>query len=307
MFGRPGFGFADPVRVPLQVNFNSPLLFDCPPFLSPASSLRLHHHTAQILDYMRALTRAVVKMPENPSDEQLDSLYSTAMSVLSAVTHLPADVSVDAGPGPQHFTAATVPGSASFGLKRKHEGDDAVTPRNSSTGETGGRLATPKDSPDLVHRCVRKAALVYCYSIVRRAPTSQVCSEDELAQIWSWAWTAGLDRWSSLSGIFAWIMIGIVASSHQSVHGRMSKTLLVTAFMYIGTENWHIAVHMAEAALKLQRWLRGAIPNVDDGRVSGAFGGENVVERHGFAFKDFQDILPSGFPDALDDDAEGVD
>lgn len=50
MFGEPGFEFYDPFRVPLQVNFNSPLLFDCPPFVSPASPLRIHPHKAKILD-----------------------------------------------------------------------------------------------------------------------------------------------------------------------------------------------------------------------------------------------------------------
>lgn len=307
MFGKPGFDFADPFRVPLQVNFNSPLLFDCPPFLSPATSLRLHPHTAQILDNMRTLTKAVVELPDHPSDDQQDNLYSTAMSILSAVTHLPADVSLDAGSESPHPDAATGPGSTSPGLKRKRRGDDTAAPRKAATSEIDGRVAMLEDVPDLVHRCVRKTALVYCYSIVHRVPTSQVCSEADFAQIWGWAWTAGLDRWSLLSGVFAWMMIAIVASSHHSVHGRMTKTLLVTAFMYIGTENWHVAVGMAEVALKLQRWLRGGRDDVQDGIISAAFGGEQAVEKYGFAFKDFRDTLPAGFPDELEDEDEGAD
>ncbi|KAM4065889.1 fungal specific transcription factor [Hirsutella rhossiliensis] len=307
MFGEPGFDFVDPFPEPLQVNFNSPLLFNCPPFLSPASSLRLHPHTAQILDNMRTLTKAVVELPDHPSDDQLDSLYSTAMSILSAVTHLPADVSLDVSPEPPRSEAATGPGCTTFGLKRKRQGDDTMAPRKAGTSEFDGRMATLEDAPDLVHRCVRRTALVYCYSIVHRVPTSKVCSEADFAQIWSCAWTVGLDRWSLLSGIFAWMMIAIVASSHQSIHGRMTKTLLVTAFMYIGTENWHVAVDMAEAALKLQRWLRGGKADVEDGVISAAFGGEQVIEKYGFAFKDFRDTLPPGFPDALEDEAEGAD
>ncbi|EQK98700.1 Zn(2)-C6 fungal-type DNA-binding domain protein [Ophiocordyceps sinensis CO18] len=295
MFGEPGFDFVDPCRVPLQVNFNSPLLFDCPPFLNPASSLRLHPHTAQILDSMRTLIKAVVELPENPSDEQLDSLYSTAMSVLSTVTHLPADVSLDAASDAGHSDTTTGSG------KRKREETHVGGPRKAGTNENDGRMVTPEEAPDLVHRCVQKTALIYSYSIVHRAPTSQVCTEADFTQIWGLAWTVGLDRWSSLSGIFAWMMIAIVASSHQSVHGRMAKTLLVTAFMYIGTENWHVAVDMADAALKLQRWLRGGKADVENGRVSGAFGGEPVIERCGFAF---QDTLPAGFPCALEGETE---
>lgn len=66
----------------------------------------------------------------------------------------------------------------------------------------------------------------------------------------------------------------------------MTKTLVVTAFMYIGTENWHITADIAEAGLKLQHWLRGGKAELDDGTVSAAFGGESVVQRLGFAFKD---------------------
>jgi len=70
LFGQPGFDFEDPVRVPLQVNFNSPLLFDCPPFLSPASPLRLHPHTAQILDEMRTVHRVVADLSDDATDEE---------------------------------------------------------------------------------------------------------------------------------------------------------------------------------------------------------------------------------------------
>ncbi|KJZ72494.1 hypothetical protein HIM_08163 [Hirsutella minnesotensis 3608] len=308
MFGKPGFEFDDPCRVPLQVSFNSPLLFDCPLFASPAAPLRLHPHTAKILDDMRTVIRAVVELPEEPSDEQLDNLYSTAMSVLSAVTHLPADVKLDIGHQERKADAEADASTSGAGSKRKRHADDASGPRKAGTTDSNSRETTMEDAPDMVHRCVRKTALVYCYAIIHRVPTSSVLSEADFAQIWGWAWAIGLGRWASLSGIFAWMMICIVASSHQSVHGRMTKTLLVTAFMYIGTENWHIAVDMARAALKLQRWLRGGQSTLADGQISRAFGGEQVIERCGFAFasNDFKETLPDGFSQTMQSDSEAA-
>ncbi|RDA95598.1 hypothetical protein CP533_1170 [Ophiocordyceps camponoti-saundersi (nom. inval.)] len=285
LFGEPGFEFYDPVRDPLKVNFNSPLLFDSPPFRSPAATpLQLNPHTAQILDDLRSLIKAVVELPEDSSEDYPASLYSLAISVLSSVSLAPEDVAMSL----PNAESATSPCNATMGMKRKREGDDTWGPRKAGTSETESRVPSTMFAPDLVHRCIRKSALIYSKAIVRRLPTSMVCSEEEFAEIWGCAWTAGLDRWSVLGGIFTWMMIGIVASSHQSVHGRMSKTILVTAFMYVGTENWHVATDMASAALKLQRWLRGGVSMSpgSNGDMSAVFGGEKIVERYGFAFKD---------------------
>ncbi|KAF4592225.1 fungal specific transcription factor domain-containing protein [Ophiocordyceps camponoti-floridani] len=308
MFGEPGFEFHDPARVPLlQVNFNSPLLFDCPPFLSLAAApLQLHPHTAQILDDLRALIKAVAELPDDPSADYPASLYQAAVAVLSSISLAPDDVMVPLSSRPPNLALAVDADNGTNGLKRKREGDDASGPRKAGTSEAEGRIPAPTDAPDLVHRCIRRTALIYSQAIVRRLPTSMICSEADFADIWSCAWTAGLDRWSSLSGIFTWLMIAIVASSHHSVHGRMAKTLLVTAFMYIGTENWHVAAAMAAAALKLQRWLRGGVSHPGDGVLSGAFGGETIVERYGFAFKDALPEVTVASVEEEDED-EGAD
>ncbi|PHH70275.1 hypothetical protein CDD80_6120 [Ophiocordyceps camponoti-rufipedis] len=307
MFGEPGFEFSDPARVPLQVNFNSPLLFDCPPFLSPAAApLQLHPHTAQILDDLRALIKAVAELPDDPTADYPAGLYQAAVTVLSSISLTPDDVMVPLDRRPPKSALTVDAGNDTNGLKRKREGDDASGPRKAGTSESESRTPTPTDAPDLVHRCIRRTALIYSEAIVRRLPTSMVCSEADFADIWSCAWTAGLDRWSSLSGIYTWLMIAIVASSHHSVHGRMAKTLLVTAFMYIGTENWHVAADMASAGLKLQRWLRGGLSHPGDGVLSGAFGGETVVERYGFAFKDAMPEVTVA-PVEEEDEDEGAD
>ncbi|PNY25261.1 Uncharacterized protein TCAP_04801 [Tolypocladium capitatum] len=290
MFGEPGFEFHDPFRVPLQVNFNSPLLFDCPPFASPASPLRLHPHTAQVLDDMRTLSKAVVDLPDDPTKGELDRVHQTAQAVLAAISHIPEDVALQVDGEAQNAYAAAGPRNGGAGLgKRKRQEDDASAPRKAAATESDGRAprSTPEEAPpDLVHRCVRVTALIYCHAMLDRVPTSRACTPADFERIWVWAWEAGLDRWSTLSGIFAWMMIAVVANSHHTIHGRMTKTLMVTAFMYLGTENWHIAADMAAAGLRIQRWLRGGRSVRDGDGVSGAFGGESVVERLGFAFKD---------------------
>ncbi|POR37633.1 Uncharacterized protein TPAR_02168, partial [Tolypocladium paradoxum] len=253
MFGVPGFEFHDPFRVPLQVNFNSPLLFDCPPFASPASPLRLHPHTAQVLDEMRTLSKAVVDLPDCPTTEELDGVHQTVLAVLAAISHIPEDVALQVDRAAQESDAATGPESGGAGLKRKRLGDDTSAPRKAGTTEADGRApASDEAPPDLVHRCVRRTALIYCRALLDRVPTSRTCTAAEFGRIWGWAWEAGLDRWSSLSGIFAWMMIAAVPSSHHTLHGRMIKTLMVTAFMYLGTENWHIAADIAAAGLRIQ-------------------------------------------------------
>ncbi|KND87641.1 hypothetical protein TOPH_07707 [Tolypocladium ophioglossoides CBS 100239] len=248
---------------------------------------------------MRTLSKAVVDLPDCPTKGELDGVHQTALAVLVAIGHTPEDVALQVDEEAHNSDTATATatatgpghggaGSGGAGLKRKRLEDDTSAPRKAGTTERDGRAPTSDEAPpDLVHRCVRVTALIYCNAIVERAPTSHVCTPADFGRIWGWAWEAGLDRWSSLSGIFAWMMIAVVASSHHTVHGRMIKTLMVTAFMYLGTENWHIAADIAAAGLRIQRWLRGGRRSErEDGEVSGAFGGESVVERLGFAFKD---------------------
>ncbi|PHH69639.1 hypothetical protein CDD82_7626 [Ophiocordyceps australis] len=325
LFGVPGFDFVDPFRVPLQVCFNSPLLFDCPPFLSHASApLRLHDHTAQILDAMRTIIKLIVDLPDDETQEQLEMVHRTALTVLATIRQVPEDLLMDMDrmtpqeqrQQQQQQAAEPLASGGAGARKRKRQDDDMAGPRKAGThGDTGTRLATLSDAdnlqgpPDLIHRCVRTTALVYCAAILRRVPTSQAVTETDFGRVWVWAWGAGLERWSALSGIFAWMMIGLAASTHQTVHGRMIKTLMVTCFMFVGTENWHVAADMATAALKLQRWLRGGGQDAEtqNGAVSGAFGGESVVERLGFAFKD---AVPDVMPQACEDDGseeEGAD
>lgn len=64
------------------------------------------------------------------------------------------------------------------------------------------------------------------------------------------------------------------------------KTLMVSTFMSIGVDNWHIAMDITRTAFKLQRWLAGG--RIHPGE-KGLSGGETVVDKYGFVMKE---ILP---------------
>lgn len=287
IFGQPGFEFDDPFRVPLQVSFNSPLLFNCPPFLIPSSSLRLHKHTAEILDNMRALLQAVVELPDDADETQLNTVHEMAASLLAYLEQSPEQVVMESDGG--RDLSSNIPA----GQKRKRDEHDepAISSRRSSYADSIGAKSSD-DPPDMVYLSVRLTALIWTTAILERAPTQEVCNEAEVIRIWSYGWAAGLDKWSSLSGIYVWMNIAIAPLCHGTIHARMIKTLTVTAFTYMGTENWHIAAEIASAALKIQAWLRKGKETKASGLVSGAFGGEKAIEDFGFVFKENMPDLP---------------
>ncbi|KAG5975693.1 hypothetical protein E4U56_003358 [Claviceps arundinis] len=315
MFGQPGFEYDDPCRVPLQVSFNSPLLFDCPPFSIPSSSLRLHKTTSEMLDRMRTLFQAVTQLPLHASPAQLLSLSQHANSVLCFLQQLPEEVLLHTEPGyddaiidtltPTDADGDSPSSSSSTGQKRKRQdldNDATSSDHHHHHSNTRTRL---NDStvivrcspdipipPDMVYICVRLTALIWAQAILQRVPTSQVCTQAQFIRIWSYAWAAGLDRWSSLSGVFAWMNIAIAPLCHRTIHARMVKTLTVTTFTYMGTENWHVAMAIASVGLHVQAWLRGGHDGKPMGSLSAAFGGEKAIEDFGFAFKENVMDLP---------------
>ena len=288
MFNQLGCEFEDALRVPLQVTFNSPLLFDGPPFLIPSSTLRLHQYTAEILDRSRLLLQAVVEAPAEAAESILLEVHQRARDLVVFLDQLPEQVLLPSDGG-RDMTAP--------GQKRKRHADDEASKGDAAPAteaeDTGGPCLQPADDPpDMVYQCVRLTAQLYARAIMDRVPTSRVCSEAEFVRLWSFAWAAGLDRWSSLSGIYAWMMIALGPTCHETIHARMVKTLTVTTFTYVGTENWHVAESIADAALRLQAWLRRGAEGKPSGMVSGAYGGEKAIDDHGFAFKENMPDLP---------------
>ncbi|QPG98280.1 hypothetical protein C2857_007449 [Epichloe festucae Fl1] len=288
MFGQPGFEFEDPFRVPLQVSFNSPLLFNGPPFLIPSSTLRLHKTTSEILDSTRAVFQAVMELPDDPGEAELRAVSELATSLLNFLSQLPDQVLMEPpDAGHDDFSAA------SAGQKRRRrESDDPPASSRTRRNDFTGAKSTRDEQPDLVYLCVRLTALIWAKAILQRVPTSHICTETEFARIWSFAWAVGLERWSCLIGVFAWMSMAIAPLCHNTIHARMFKTITVTTFTYMGTENWHVAMDMATAGLRMQAWLRAGKDSKPLGSLSGASGGEQAIEDFGFVFKENDIDLP---------------
>jgi hypothetical protein len=130
-----------------------------------------------------------------------------------------------------------------------------------------------------------------------------VCSAGELLQIWGLSWRIPMASRTSILGIYLWTMLSIAPSCHSSAPARFIKTLFVNGFLTAAVENWHVAIAMADSALKLQRWLKGSATS-----RSLVFGGEGAIEKHGFAVKEvLQNIASVHKGDGPQDDEEDND
>lgn len=276
MFGNPGFEFRDDFMMPHQASFNSPLLFDFPPFShSPTSTLKFHPLTAQILDDVRALFKVVLDLPHDVPTEQVQEVTQYAIQTLEKISSMPAHVILQE-PQPETRTS---PGSSN------------ITP-NSSPPEH-----PPSGAPDLMYTIVRKVALIYCRAIEARKPLSDACEPSEFLAIWGIAWEISLAKWQPVLGLYIWIMVSIVPSGHNLPMARFSKMLTVTAFMAFALENWHLGVDIADNALKLQRWLEEGWSHLEKGVI----GGEQGVEQYGFPVKEDLPAVATGqFEDETD-------
>ncbi|KAF4984960.1 hypothetical protein FDECE_16944 [Fusarium decemcellulare] len=273
--GHHGFEFQDPIMVPFKTALNTPLIFGWPSFQGCSASLQLHPSTAQILDDMRYLFDIVLSLPENPTAEELQNVVTTAGWIQDRISDLPENA--PSRRSPEYRT----PSRSSSVESPAKSTPDATSPGSARSDKS----SPPVELPDMMYRVVRLTALIWCRAIHNRSPTSTVCSERDVMIIWGSVWQAGLPTWKAVVGIFVWIMLALVPSCHKTPAGRFMKTLIVSTFMSIAVDNWHIAMDVTKTAFKLQQWLTGDRYTVD----KGLSGGETVVDKYGFVMKE---ILP---------------
>lgn len=306
IYGHPGFEYTDPIMVPFQMSLNSPLTTGWPSFTSCASSLLLHPCAAMILDDVRTMIETILALPPDASTEQLQQASSVASWVYGRIGELPENVpryqvrqpktpteasSSDTSSPPNSTESANKPPNEKSSKFKSPQVTIArrvsVAPSNKTQGlspaktETIDRGSPPTDIPDPVYRMVRMVATIYCRAILSRAPTSMVCSAGELLQIWGLSWRIPMASRTTILGIYLWTMLSIAPSCHSAAPARFIKTLLVNGFLTAAVENWHVAMAMADSALKLQRWLKGSVTS-----KSLVTGGEGAVEKYGFAVKE---------------------
>lgn len=304
MYGHPGFEFEDPIMVPFQLPLNSPLTTGWPSFGSCATSLHLHPCTAIILDHVRTMMETVLALPPDPTPEQLQHVSAVASWVHGRIGELPDNVPLyqpHQTKAPNAYTSSDTPSppstsesaKSSKGRSPKTTSSASTTASVRSSGASKGgesspsktesidRASPPVDIPDTFYRMVRMTAIIYTRAVVSGVPTSLVCSDGELLQIWGLLWRIPLASRTTILGIFLWTLLAIAPSCHALPPGRFIRSFFVCGFLTAAVENWHVAIAMADAALKLQRWLQGSASA--KGLV---FGGETLIEKHGFAMKE---------------------
>ena len=305
IYGHPGFEFEDPIMVPFQLSLNSPLTTAWPSFASCAASLHLHPCTAIILDHVRTMMETVLALTPHATPEQLQHASVVASWVYGRIGELPdnvllyqphqsrashADESSDTASPPNTSESAKSPKEKS--PKTTSTASTTASTRT-STGNKGGTLSPssktelidrgspPADIPDPIYRMVRMTATIYTRAVMSRAPTSMVCGDGEVLQIWGLLWRIPLASRTTILGIFLWTLLAIAPSCHALAPARLIRSLFTCGFLTAAVENWHVAIGAADAALKLQRWLKGSTSA--RGLV---FGGEPSIEKHGFAIKE---------------------
>ncbi|KPM36002.1 hypothetical protein AK830_g10582 [Neonectria ditissima] len=277
IYGFPGFEFTDPIMIPFHAALNTPLIFGWPSFEGCANSLQLHPSTAKILDDVRYLINKVIALPEYPTKSENKKVMTAAGLLRNYIADMPADTPARDNPNSRTNSAATSPKST----------EEGQSPDSLRSDESSPSV----ELPDLMYRCVRMTAIIYCRAILNRTPTSTVCNEIDFLMIWQAVWQVSLPTWNATIGLFLWVMLAVVPSSHKTKIARFIKTLMVSGFMTVGVENWHIVMDVTRTALKLQRWLASGDNSQDDGDDKGLRGGESIVDKYGFA-------IPNVLPDA---------
>lgn len=241
---------------------------------------------------------AVLSLPPDATPEQLQQAMSVVSWVYGRIGELPENVPLrplriplntlnevksdtssppksneESSRSPNANNSSSPPGVSS--TQSRDQGDSP------SSTENIERNSPPVELPDPVYRMVRMTSSIYCRAILHRVPTSTVVDEAELMQVFGLTFRVPMAARKTILGIYLWTLLAISPSCHTAAPARFIKTLFVNGFLTVAVENWHVAVDAFEAALKLQRWLKGS--STKKGMI---FGGEGVIEKHGFAVKE---------------------
>ncbi|KEY68230.1 hypothetical protein S7711_04764 [Stachybotrys chartarum IBT 7711] len=286
MFGMAGFEYVDDESntIPLETLHNCPFVFNWPPFKTTVSIVLLQYATAEILDEMRELFNGVVALEGQgaAADTAALELMAKAADFCQRLDALPRHM-------PLHKALAKSPAPTDKSKANKDAQDS-----HDSIGETPTR-SRARTGNDPLYATVRLTAIIYSRALMNRQPISEVCSAATLSEVWVQMWEMSLASWSGRLGIFLWVVVALNPGIHQLPFARFMRTMLVITLMSIGINNWSVVTGAAETIFKVQRWLKGPrVEGEDENDENAVFGGEEGVDKFGFAFKTW---LPSNFVD----------
>ncbi len=130
--------------------------------------------------------------------------------------------------------------------------------RDRITSLPDGTGADTTLATDYIYKSCRIAALIYCKAITQRITLSQICTLQELNQLWVSMWQIKLSRWKQIPGIFLFIILSALPAAQDTPHGRFLKSIFKTtsAYIGIGMDQWELVDAALMIFVKLQRWLR---------------------------------------------------
>jgi hypothetical protein len=115
--------------------------------------------------------------------------------------------------------------------------------------------STPPSQASNIYTTIRLTAVLYLHSICIPSPLSQ-CSFKELDILWDSIWKTSLERWKKIPGIFLWVILVVNCMVGERDHGRLSKMMVKGASIYLGLEDWGVAMGCLRGFVGVQRWLR---------------------------------------------------
>jgi hypothetical protein len=109
---------------------------------------------------------------------------------------------------------------------------------------------------DFTYTSCRIAALIYCKAIISRTSLSEICTLQDLNQLWANMWQVRLSRWKQMPGIFLFVILSALSAAEAAPHGRFMKSMFKTTSAYIGLESFELVDAALTAFVKMQRWLK---------------------------------------------------
>ncbi|KAK1773579.1 hypothetical protein QBC45DRAFT_427292 [Copromyces sp. CBS 386.78] len=280
-----------------------------PCFASCHEELHIHPTTASILDDMRFLVNTVLGLPEDASPMELQKVYHTSAWTHDQMLKLPPDGPVTRRPSPgsanapspavnpavesqttggvegnNGFTAAASPTTQithqfsvySLGAQQQATGHSSGVGagempqrREGSLGEDLAMQASA-ETPDYVYQAIRISAILYTRAIMARRPFSEVVSIDDFLELWTTAWRIPLATGRSLLGVFNWMLLPLISSLKNTGHDLWVKTMTNATLLQMGMGHWEIARRTMDAAMRLQRWLKGGNVNLNENMEPGS-------------------------------------
>lgn len=268
-----------------------------PYFASCFEEFRIHPTTASILDDMRFLVNTVLGLPDDASAKEMHKLHLASGWVHNRVLGLPPDAPIMRGhspgsanaPSPGMDTAldsqtrrgvdssgglstGTSPTTqitqqfSAYGLGAQQQqptghisGIDAEVMPKRREGSMGEDLTGQPsvETPDYVYRAIRISAILYTRAIMTRRPFSEVVGIEDFLELWTTAWRVPLATWRTLLGVCNWMLLPLISSGKNTGHDLWVKSMMNATLLQMGMGHWEIARRTMDAAMRLQRWLKG--------------------------------------------------